>query len=215
MTAHEHYDHRILVLVSADRPLTQRMISRDLDIALGLVNRLVRRLIDLKWIGVRPYRGRACRYAVTPAGLREKARLEAAQLEETISLFADTRDRLRDGLRELAAEWAAGDPASNGNGAKRVVLYGDGEMAQIAYLAMCDTELQLVGVVDDCGGRTRTFLGLPVHSLDRLSETHLDGDPFGRLVVVSPNPEETIRARLAARGISDSRVFFLGVSAGA
>lgn len=213
MTAHEYHEYRILSLVSAATPVTQRLLARDLGVALGLANQVVRRLIDRGWIEICRDRRRACRYRVTPGGFREKARLEAARLEETISLFAETRDRLRDALRQLAAEWPAGDSASKGNGAKRVVLYGHGEMAQIAYLAMCDTDLQLVGVVDDCGGRT--FLGLPVHCLDRLSATDLNGEPFGRLVVVSPDPEDAIRVRLAARGIAGCSVFVLGVTAGA
>lgn len=213
MTTHEQHQHRILSAVSACRPLTQRMVARDLGVALGLANQLVRRLVDQGWIEVRRAGERACRYAITPAGLREKARLEAARLEETISLFAETRDRLRDGLQQLAFEWGARQGGSNGSAVKRVVLYGRGEMAQLAYLAICDTDLQLVGVVDDRGGRT--FLGLPVHGLDRLSGTQLDGKPFGSLIVVTSESEREIRTRLAARGLTGDPIFFLGATVGA
>jgi DNA-binding MarR family transcriptional regulator len=46
-------EHRILSLVSAGKPVTPRMLARDLGVALGLANRLVRRLIDRGRIEVR------------------------------------------------------------------------------------------------------------------------------------------------------------------
>lgn len=190
------------------------MIARDLRIALGLANTVVRRLVTRGWLIVQRDAPTECRYAITSEGLRHKAQLETARLEETMSLFAETRDRLRDGLRQLTDGRCMATSAVH-DAPTRVVLYGHDEMAQIVYLALRETDLQLVGVVHEQGGSS--FLGLPVHPLDRLSATHLDAEPFSHVIVATPEPEAAVCARFARAGIEKDRLVFLspGVSAGA
>ncbi len=70
--------------------------------------------------------------------------------EYSLQLYRQTRLALREALEPLARQWR-----------RRVVLYGTGEAAELAYLTIQELGLELAGVVDVESG-AKTFLGRPV-----------------------------------------------------
>jgi DNA-binding MarR family transcriptional regulator len=197
---HNPYIRGILVEIEADHAVSQRHLSSRLGIALGLTNLLLRRIVAKGWVKVVHIRRNRVRYLVTPAGLAEKARLTREYLDGTLQFYTEARERVRDRFRELSAQLdALGLP-------KRIVFYGAGEIAEIGYVSLQETDLELVAVVDHA--RTKPFFGLPVHAPECLRQTTLDGRPFERLVVMSFGTDGIV-TQLGEMGIDSDRVFLI------
>lgn len=205
MATHDHYTRHILTEIERG-PVTQRRLSKDLGIALGLTNLLIRRIVKKGWVKATSVKPNRVSYLITPTGLAEKTRITRAYFHNTIQLYTETRERIRESLNELSASWPE-DAEPNGDREKRVVFYGAGEVAEIGYITLQGSDLQLVGIVDD--RRRQPFFGLPVHSSSALRPGELNGQPFDRLIVTSLRKADQIRARLDLLGFPPDIVFWL------
>ena len=202
--SHDDYHQHILSRIEAGAPITQRSLAKELGIALGLTNLLIHRVIKKGWVKAVNVRRNRIHYLITPEGIAEKARVTRAYFDNTMRLYTETRDQIRQNLDRLSYTWPADHlPA----GQKRIVFYGCGEVAEIAFICLDGTDLRLVGVVDD--KRQKPFFGIPVHPPIALSGDHLNGYEFGRLVVTSFRRADDIRARLETSGYPLERVFWL------
>jgi DNA-binding MarR family transcriptional regulator len=190
----------ILLEIEANDGVSQRHLARRLGLALGLTNLLVKRIIAKGWVKMIQIQPNRVRYLVTPAGIAAKARLTREYLESSLTFYADARERIRERFAELSREL---DVAG---GAKRIAFLGAGEIAEIGYVSLQETDLQLVGVIDSA--RTKPFFGLPVQSPDRLPAPPLDGQSFDRLVVMSFETKK-MRTLLEKLDLSDERVFWI------
>ena len=164
---HLERDLRILSAIEEDAPLTQRALAERLDVALGLANLCLKRLVRRGYIKVvrfndRPSARKRLRYLLTPKGLAEKSRLTYEHTIYALNLYRRTRQTLREALGGLGQR-----------GLKRIALYGTGDAAELAYLTLKECGLEPIGVFARDGGGT--FLGFPVHPLSALDGQELDG----------------------------------------
>ncbi len=198
MSSHESYEHRILTEIGSGQSVSQRSLAHSVGIALGLTNLLVRRLVRKGWVRVVRIRPNRVRYLLTPAGVAAQAQRSRLFLQDSIRFYITARDRIREGLA------SAGEPSS------RIVFYGTGEVAEIAYVCLQETSFELVGVVGtmDEGGRHQ-FFGLPVRSIDDVLGDAVGGVAFDRLVVTAFENREATRARLEEAGVAPERVHWL------
>jgi hypothetical protein len=113
-------------------------------------------------------------------------------MDYSLQLYRQTRRALREALAPLAQA-----------GPCRVVLYGTGEPAELAYLTVRELGLELVGVVDGDhpGG---TFLGLPVRSLADLPRDDVD-----RIIVATFAPAEGVIHALTGQGVPREKIVSL------
>jgi DNA-binding MarR family transcriptional regulator len=141
----------LLLLSELERNATtsQRSLSLKLGVALGLTNLYIKRLARKGYIKVTTIPQNRIRYLLTPQGLAEKSRLTYQYMQYSITHYRDMRTRLRDALTVAIKE-----------GVTRVVIYGTGELAEMAYLSLQELNLTLVGFVDD--RRQDRFLSYPV-----------------------------------------------------
>lgn len=194
-SSHLEYEHQILTALESDRPHSQRSLASSLGIALGLTNLLIQRLVSKGWVRVVQIKPNRFRYFLTPTGMAEKARMSRLHLQASVKFYISARDRIRESLS------AVGAPAT------RIVFFGTGEVAEIAYVCLQETDLHLVGVAGD--GARRQFFGLPVHAEDDVRDGVLGEIPYDRLVVTTFDNVATTYAKLDARGIPPSRVHWL------
>jgi DNA-binding MarR family transcriptional regulator len=196
------YDRKVLQAIASGQRVTQRSLSTELGVALGLTNLLVRRLVGKGYVRVSKMGTRHVRYLMTPAGWEALARATRQSLENTIHLYTETREHIRTSLSQISERC---EPDVDGR--KRVIFYGAGDVAEIAYVSLQKTDLSLVGVVDD--RRTGTFFSLPICTLDQLTDNAIDGTPYSHVVVTSLRHADAICERLAARQVPEDRVFRL------
>ena len=200
MSPQEHeYNRQILQAIASGGPVTQRSLSGNLGVALGLTNLLIRRLAGKGYIKISGMGTRHVRYLMTPEGWEALGRATRLSLENTMHLYTQTREQIRASLADVSALCVPGP-----GGEKRVVFYGAGDVAEIAYISLQRTDLALVGVVDD--ERTGRFFDLAIFPGEALSAETLGGMPYEHLVVTSVRHAEAIQARVGARGVPHQRV---------
>jgi DNA-binding MarR family transcriptional regulator len=178
---------RDLVLLSEverDSSVTQRSLSSKLGVALGLTNLYLKRLARKGFIKITTIPPHRIKYILTPQGFAEKSRLTYQYMQYSLSYYRDIRDRLR---KTLAA--AAND------GAKRVVIYGTGELAEMAYLSLREMNLTLVGFVDD--REVDTFLSYPVWRPNVLADWEFDAVLLADLARTADAAETLARQQVA------------------
>src|SRR5436190_22734958 len=199
--SYDAHTREILAEIERGRAPSQRSLAKRLGIALGLTNLLIRRLVSKGYVKVVNVRPNRVKYLITPAGIAEKTHATRRYLERTLHLYTETRQHIRAGLVA-----AANVNASNGSRV-RVVFYGASEIAEIAFICLQDTNLELVGVIDD--RRTGSFFGTPIHTHQALRETSVNGVPFDRVIVMSLENADEIRDRLLSSGCPADHVCWL------
>jgi len=198
----EHkYDRQILQAIATGHRVTQRALAGELGVALGLTNLLIRRLVAKGYVKMAKIGTRHVRYLMTPAGMEALARATRVSMANTVHLYTQTREHIRESLACISDGC---EPDASGQ--KRVVFYGAGDVAEIAYVSLQRTDLTLVGVVDDT--RRGKFFDMTICSAERLFADTLDGVPYSRIIVASirQNVSDAIQARITARGVPPSRV---------
>lgn len=159
-------DRATLDLLSAledEGDATQRSLAKRIGVALGLTNSLLKRAVRKGLVKVKDAPARRYAYYVTPKGFREKSRLVAEYLSSSLDFFRHARDEYGAVFSRVAAD-----------GRRAVVLYGSGDLAEIAGLSARDMELDLLAIVEP-GSNSESFGGLPVYpSLDHPDLRHVD-----------------------------------------
>jgi len=189
-------DLEILTAIEEGLPLTQRALAERLGVALGLANLYLKRLARKGCIKIvefpkKPAARKRLRYLLTPRGIAEKTRLTYEHMAYSLNLYRRARQTLRESLGRLAD-----------GGAKRVVLYGAGEAAEVAYLTLKELGLEPVGVF--ARSATGRFLGFPVRALAELT-----AEEFDVVIVATFERPEPSLAELGQLGLAPDRIVTL------
>jgi DNA-binding MarR family transcriptional regulator len=145
---------RILEELAGNDSLTQRDLSSRLGMALGLANSYLKNLAAKGFITIKSIPPRRYAYFLTPKGFTEKTRLTYHLLQDYTRIYREARRNLKMLFSDLRAQ-----------GIRRVVFAGADEVAEIAYITLQETDIELAGVVDDeLAGAT--FFGIDVLGID-------------------------------------------------
>lgn len=153
----------VLSLIESDNAITQRKLSGELGIALGLANSYIRRCVRKGLVKVSEAPMRRYAYYLTPRGFAEKSRLTAQYLAHSLSFFGKARADCRAALVRI-----------DELGCRSVVIFGAGELAEIA-------------------GITAGEIGLPIAALPPLADA--DG------ILKPPSREVQLMLRDGSLGI--------------
>ena len=123
-------------------------------------------------------------YYLTPKGFAEKSRLAYDLLADYTRVYREARKNLKQLFHELQQE-----------GVRKVVFAGADEVAEIAYITLQETTMELAGIVDN-DPASRQFFGKPVHRIDEIGSLRFD-----RIVITSYLRREAIYRALLDRGI--------------
>ena len=180
---------QILTELSRNDSVTQRDLSSNLGIALGLVNSYIRNLMAKGFITVKSIPPRRYAYFLTPKGLAEKTRLTYHLLQDYTRIYREAKSNFRRLFAELRTD-----------GIKRVVFAGADEVAEIAYLTLHETDLELSGVVDgEMAGKK--FFGREIRPLGDIRTMSYDF-----IVVTSYLKREKIYRELLNNGADKKNV---------
>jgi DNA-binding MarR family transcriptional regulator len=185
----------LLLLSELDRNggATQRTLASKLGVALGLTNLYLKRLARKGYIKSTAIPRNRIRYLLTSQGFAEKSRLTYQYMQHSLSYYRDMRRRLKDMLSTL--EWTHGD---------RVAICGTGELAELAYLALREMNVNCVGFVD--GNTRESFLSCPVSSPEGIAGWQLD-----RVLIADFDHAETYEEQLVRSGIPREKLLRLGL----
>jgi DNA-binding Lrp family transcriptional regulator len=189
MDVEAHRDLKLLEAVEADSRVTQRGLSTQLGIALGLTNVYLKRLVRKGYIKCVNVQSNRIAYLITPRGLAEKARLTYEFMQYSLHLYKDVRRHLHAVLRECAAD------------GQQLAIYGSGEAAELAYLSLRELGIEPVAVFDDSEGM---FLGIRVRDIRDHAAVACDF-----VIVASLDPSSRAADQAIAAGIEADRLVLL------
>ena len=81
--------------------LSQRELSRRLNISLGLVNTFIKRLVDKGYFKVTTMPRNRVKYFLTPAGLARKSRLTLEYLKHSLDQYKEIKNLLIRKFKEM------------------------------------------------------------------------------------------------------------------
>ena len=192
MDPHAKRELDLLTQIAQTEGITQRALAKKLGIALGLTNLYIKRLAKKGYIRIVNIKRSRLNYLLTPRGIAEKARLTYQFMEYSLGYYIKLRDTFRQCLI----------PASRSD-RHRVLLYGSGEVAEIAALVLWELDLTLEYIVDDEKSGT-SFLGHKVYALGEIPELGFDW-----VVVAILNGNEAVQERLRGLKVPDDRIVVL------
>jgi len=152
--------------------LSQRSLAHKLNISLGLTNSILQNLIHRGLIKAKKMTGRKILYLITPKGMVQATNFIYDRVRETQHYYQYTKDLLTTHFANLYNK-----------GARKAVIYGTGQLAEITYLSLLDSPLRLHSIItDDSASSKKKFLG---HEILTLSD-------FAQKISQIPTPESLI-----------------------
>ena len=180
---------RLMGEIDRDGNHSQRELSSKLNLSLGLVNTFLKRLVNKGYFKMTTMPRNRVKYFLTPEGLARKSRLTSEYLRYSVNLYRDIKTLLLNKYQEMKQKEV-----------KKILFFGAGEEAELAYLYLQLTDIQLVGVVAETPSRTR-FFDFPVAGPERLKEMDWDMILLTRL-----DDTEKDRAYLLEQKIPTERI---------
>jgi DNA-binding MarR family transcriptional regulator len=153
---------KILEEVGKDEVPSQRDIAKNLNISLGLVNSFIKRLARKGYLKITTIPSNRVKYLLTPKGALEKTRLTYQYIQYSYHFYKDTRTKLKLLFSELSEQKV-----------KNIVFYGATDLAEIAFLSLQETPIQLLAIFDTKKTGS-SFLGLTIQHPKSLSEFSFD-----------------------------------------
>ena len=175
--------------ISREEPVTQRELSRRLDIALGLVNSYLKNLVTKGYVRIKSFPKNRYAYILTPQGIAEKSRLAYQHLSYFTNLYRIARQ-----------DYALLFSALADSGVRRVSFCGVDEVAEIAYLSLRETDMELAAVMDE-GSIGETFFGMGVSPLE-------EGIQCGAemVIITSFKRGDALRGKLLQLGVDPKKI---------
>ena len=180
---------QILEEIDKDQAPSQRELARKLNVSLGLVNSFVKRLSHKGYFKVTTIPRNRINYMMTPKGFSEKTRLTYQYIQYSYRFYKDARQKLQTLFRDFSE-----------GGVHRIVFYGTSDFAEIAYLSLQETMIELVEVVDDHHAGKNFF-----NKIVKDPAT-LNSVSFDKVLLTAIASKETILDRLLKSGISRRKI---------
>ncbi len=192
MDHHDIHALRILEEIEKDSSQSQRDLARKLNISLGLVNSFIKRLAHKGYFKITTIPKNRATYILTPKGFSEKTRLTYEFIQYSFRFYKTARRKLTTLLGTL-----------ENDGVKTLILYGASDLAEIAYVSLKETSLELVGIVDDfkCGEK---FLGLTIMHPSILMRFKYD-----KVIVTSISSRDAIYENLVKLNVPETKISWL------
>ncbi len=160
MPKSKHLD--TLLELKDDPSLSQRSLSHKLNISLGLTNSILQNLIHRGLIKAQKMTGRKILYLITPKGMVQATNFIYDRVRETQHYYQYTKDLLTTHFTNLYDK-----------GARKAVIYGTGQLAEITYLSLLDSPLKLHSILtDDPASSKKKFLGHEILNLSDFIEKY-------------------------------------------
>lgn len=142
----------VLTAIERDANTSQRTLSRELGVALGLANAYLKRSVRKGLIKIQQVPRRRYAYYLTPQGFAEKSRLAGQYFASSFTFFRRAREQMSALMGECSEK-----------GWSRIVFAGVSELAEVGTLCAYDHPVKLVAIVDSERAGEK-FCGLMVRS---------------------------------------------------
>jgi len=188
----DHKDIRTLKIleeIEGNQAPSQRYLSDQLNISLGLVNSFLKRLAQKGYFKARTIPRNRVKYILTSKGAMEKSRLTYAYVQHSFRFYRNARKKLRATLTRLDQK-----------GVQDIVFYGAGELAEIAYLSLQETNIELLAIVDP-EHHSKPFFKLQIQKTEFLPTVK---DKI--ILITKIDSDDTLPKKIAQHGINAENI---------
>ncbi len=182
---------RILEEIEQDNTISQRTLSQKINISVGLVNRFIKRLMEKGYFKATTIPSHRIKYILTPKGMTEKTRLTYEYLRYSVRFYKELKSSLQEVLNEVKA-----------SGVSTILLYGSGEIAELAILFSAVNKIEIAGIVDDLGGGS--CLEMNISDL-----SNIDDFSFDAVLVLHTQDVKEKTEKLTKLGIENKIIYTL------
>jgi DNA-binding MarR family transcriptional regulator len=123
----DDYEFRMIDEIGKDINTTQRKISRQIGLSLGMTNIIMKRLIAKGYVKMRGLNRRSVEYILTPRGFAEKVKKTHSYLLRTIDTLKTVEEKIQDTVLEYYER-----------GEKNFTILGKGKLADIVEMSLKD-----------------------------------------------------------------------------
>ena len=180
---------RLLEEIEQNHSPSQRYLAKQLNVSLGLVNSFVKRLAQKGYFKITTIPKNRVKYILTPKGVAQKTKLTYQYIHYSYQFYKDARAKIREIFEELAQQ-----------NTRRVVFYGIGHFAEIAYISLQETQMKMVAMVDDAKVG-EPFMGITVESPEKIEQLAYDS-----IIITAIASRNLIQTKLIDQGIPNSRI---------
>ncbi|MBA7506737.1 hypothetical protein ES706_05442 [subsurface metagenome] len=123
----EDYEFKIIDEIDKDLNTTQRKISHQIGLSLGMTNLIMKRLIAKGYVKVKGLNRRNVQYILTPRGFAEKVKKTHRYLLRSIDTLKAVKEKIQDTVLEYYKK-----------GERNFTILGKGELADIVEISLRD-----------------------------------------------------------------------------
>lgn len=188
-------EYAILDLLSENSNLTQRVMAKELDSSLSMINQYLeeyeaRDLIQRDYISQKKID-----YTITQKGILRLKELNIRYLESIRRIYLGTKGDIVKFLKQIVYK-----------GYKSILMYGAGEVAELILQVLLeekDLPLVIRGVIDDDVSKQGTkIMGIPIFSKDEVNLSSIDG-----VFISSYGHSKTIKKKLLELSYDKNLIF--------
>lgn len=186
-------DLRALEEIEKNPKISQRELSSHLGVALGITNALLKSLTRRGLVKIRGANNRSLTYHLTHIGVVAKSRLTVRWTLNTIEFYRQARWNIADRLKTFSRE-----------GVESALLYGIGELTEIAVIVASEAGLKIDGIIDDKAAHEgRKLLAIPIMRLDQVGAEKPDA------IIICVKVDDTQVEELNKHVMPGTRVYSL------
>ena len=152
-------EHGILDLIEQDGRVTQTELSKSLRISIGLVNAYLKNLVNKGYVKVSNVKSSTIKYMLTAEGLTEKYRLTRSYMNKSLEFYRHIKQAVESRIIRLKLQEV-----------RTVVFVGAGDIAEIMYLYLGDTKIELQEVFEFESRPEKRFFDYQIKDLKDLPD---------------------------------------------
>lgn len=147
------------IIEQEEENISQRKISNDVGLSLGMVNLFLKKLANKGFIKIKKTSNkRSLKYILTAKGFKERLNYNLYYLKKNISHYSTVKEMMIKKLDELSQQKI-----------KEIYIYGIDDWAEIIYLAVKNFDFILSGFVVNKKIDTETKFNVNIYTLDKIS----------------------------------------------
>lgn len=184
---------KIFEKIEKEQAPSQRDLAKELNISLGLVNSFIKRLVRKGYFKITNIPANRVKYILTPKGAAEKTRLTYAYIKYSFDFYKTARLKLSNVLHILEDQ-----------GVQDIIFYGANELTEIAFIALQETSLRLMAIMDEENIVGKKILGFKTITIQDLTEMEYD-----KILLTIIGPAEEAVRKLKQASITQKDIVIL------
>jgi NADH/NAD ratio-sensing transcriptional regulator Rex len=179
----------LLETIGKDECLSQRDLSRKLNISLGLVNSFINKLLAQGVFNVSKRSKNRIKYNLSQKGISIKSELSKEYFEYSLGYYKAIKQRISKSLQMLAK-----------NDKTNIILYGVGELCEIACIVIHEENISGIRIIDEKNAGKK-ICGIKVADIDAI-----DKSSFDAIIIVDFENASSYQRYLIQKGVPIEKI---------